>query len=498
MDCLLTDLVRSGKPRLALNLYHKQFTKRALPLHIPAFLALLKACTQLKDLQSGCHIHADIVRNQVLSLDGRDEVFLGNKLVDMYAKCGSLEKSQQVFDMLTHRDIVSWNALLAGYNLQGHGVEVLKVIQKILIDGLSPDVVTFVLLSKICETTGSIVQGQDVHSHTVRVGELEKDSVVGNALVDMYAKCGALRKAQEVFNEIQIRDVVSWNVLIAGYTQHGNGEEALTCLEDMKSNGFGPDAVTFLCILKACGILGAIEKGESIHNDIVRDGWLERHSLIGNALVDMYAKCGAIAKAQIVFDELPIQALVSWNSLIAGYAQVGKDELAFDTFNEMIRQGIVPDLITCTILLTTCSHSGLLEKGQMYFASMSTCFGIRPTVEHHTCVIDLFGRAGHFEKVQTLVDEMPYSENHTTWLTVLGACHKWTNVKLGKLAFDHSIQLDENEAAAYVLMRNIYTAAGRREDADKIKAMGVEKKAWEERYDSEDGSVEATGMLLLG
>eukprot|EP00250_Pteridium_aquilinum_P020273 c24766_g7_i2 orf=1-354(-) len=118
----------------------------------------------------------------------------------------------------------------------------------------------------------------------------------------MYAKCGMLQKAQEVFDELSTRDLVSWNTLIAGYVDHGHGKEALSCFKQMQLRGFSPNAITFACILKACGSIRALEKGEEVHAHIMREHWLERDVVVGSALVDMYARCGALEKAQEVFD----------------------------------------------------------------------------------------------------------------------------------------------------------------------------------------------------
>ena len=130
-------------------------------------------------------------------------------------------------------------------------------------------------------------------------------------MVDMYVKCGAPKKAQEVFNELPIRDDVSWNALISGYVQHGLGDEALKCFDLMKIDGFSPNALTYVSILKACAIVRSLEIGEGIASDIRKKGLLQKDMSVGTALVDMYAKFGELEKAQKVFDELPVTTIVS-------------------------------------------------------------------------------------------------------------------------------------------------------------------------------------------
>jgi pentatricopeptide repeat protein len=294
----------------------------------------------------------------------------------------------------------------------------------------------------------------------------------------MYCKCGELLKAHELFNELPFRSVVSWSALIAGYVQHGDSEQAMDCFEQMQVHGLTPDSVTLMCMLKACSSIGASVKGQEIHVDIIREGFLNENNAIGNSLVDMYVKCGMFEEAQDVFEELAIEDVVSWNALLAGYAQLGKDEIVFTLFEKMIGNTKTPNLVTFTILMNACSRTGQLEKGQSCIGIMSNMYKIIPDLDHCTCIIDLFARAGHLDKATVVIEEMPFSPSVTVWHTMLGACHKWENVMLGRFAFEHAIQLDAEDAAPYICMINIYHMTGELEDANKIEEMRVEKQAW--------------------
>ena len=161
-------------------------------------------------------------------------------------------------------------------------------------EGFSPDVVTFMCILKACGNIGAIDEGKQIHEKIRnKKGLLEKDIMLATSVVDMYAKCGALAKAQEVVNDLPVRNTVCWNALITGYAQKGQYDEVLNCYKSMKNDGLSPDIVTFICILKACGSRRNIDKGEQIHDEIQRRGLLEKDSVLGNALVDMYAKCGS-------------------------------------------------------------------------------------------------------------------------------------------------------------------------------------------------------------
>ena len=148
--------------------------------------------------------------------------------------------------------------------------------------------------------------------------------------MDMYAKCGEMTNAKDMFNSLSVQDVISWNTLISGYIQAGQCSEALDCMQRIYCECLSPDSVTFICILKACGTIGATNKGKQIHDKIRRRGLLEKDITLGNALLDMYTRCGMLSRAQKVLEELPARDVVSWNTLISGYVQHAQTQ---ETFN---------------------------------------------------------------------------------------------------------------------------------------------------------------------
>eukprot|EP00250_Pteridium_aquilinum_P021062 c25021_g11_i1 orf=1-684(-) len=228
----------------------------------------------------------------------------------MYAKCGELAKAMLEFEKLLVRDVVSWNVLIAGFVQHGHGERALDCFQEMRHEGVTANAITLAYMLKACGCIRACGKGQEIHAQIAKDGLLEADIVVGTALVDMYVKCGLLGRAQEVFDELVIRDVITWNTLITGYSHQGNAEEVFNCFERMQHERFSPNIVTFICVLRACGTIGVINKGQAIHARILKEGLLEKDTVISNALVDMYAKCGAFAEAEKVFDELPIRDVV--------------------------------------------------------------------------------------------------------------------------------------------------------------------------------------------
>jgi pentatricopeptide repeat protein len=302
-------------------------------------------------------------------------------------------------------------------------------------------------------------------------GLLKEDMVLGAALMDMYAKHGMLARAREVLEELMVRDVVVWNVLIAGYARQGQCHEASNCLSWLSC---APDEATFICILSACGKIGAVDKGKQIHAEIVRRGLLETSLVLGNGLVDMYAKCGMLSKARQILDELPTRDVVSWNSLIAGYAQYGHGHEVLNCFEWMQCEGLDPDEVTCVCVLAACCRSGLVDEAEAILAEMGDKYGIAPSLELCTYMVAILGCIGRFDKALSMIEALRYAGYATVWVALLGACSKWGNAKLAKLAFDRAVQIDRSCAAAYVIMANIFAALGMQEEARNVKAMRLE------------------------
>jgi pentatricopeptide repeat protein len=224
-------------------------------------------------------------------------------------------------------------------------------------------------------------------------------------------------------------------------------------------------------MLKACGDTESIDKAEGIYDEIVNNGFLHKDPILGTALVDMYAKCGILLKAQEVLEQLPMQDVVSWNALIAGQALQCQGYEALNTFYSMQRQGICPNKVTFLCVLSACCHSGLWNEAKQILDNMMRSYGIKPNIEHLTCMLVVLGYAGKFDQAMAMIEAMPYFDDPTVWLTLLGACKKWGNVKLGRLAFDQVIQLHTSCATPYVLMAELFWACGMTEDAKYVEGM---------------------------
>ncbi|MCO5580390.1 hypothetical protein L7F22_034256 [Adiantum nelumboides] len=283
-------------------------------------LSALRTCAKVKDLSLGTRLHGDILRRGLLHK-------FSDALVNMYARYGALDKAKEVFDLCKIRNIFTWTSLIAGFVEKGRAIDALVYYERMQHEGISPIAVTFTCILKACCSVGAVDKGEQIHDEIAKQGLLQINPMLGNALVNMYAKCGALKKAKQVLEDLPTRNVNTWCALITGYSHEGKGEQALDSFERMQHEGLSPDPITFTCILKACGSTGAMNKGEQIHNEILEQNLLENNVELGTALVDMYVKCGALEKARDVLKELPVRNVISWSALIAAAGMKNEEEI---------------------------------------------------------------------------------------------------------------------------------------------------------------------------
>lgn len=346
--------------------------------------------------------------------------------------------------------------------------------------GVRPDKFTFPFVLKACAELMAIWLGSAAHAHVVKFG-LSFDTIVRTELMVMYAKFGDLGSADYAFENMRKRDLVSWNALIAVYAQDGHADKAFKVFDRMDAAGVAPDSVTLASVLSACGYLGSLEFGVRLHRRIVEQG-IEMNVFVENALLDMYAKCGSMETASRVFCDMRERNVVSWSTMIGGYAINGESEKAFALFSQMRNEGVRPNHVTLLAVLTACSHSGLISQGWSYFKYMAQPNSdLIPRIEHYACMVDLLGRSGHLQQAYDFIKCMPIEPDTGVWGAMLGACTIHRNIELGQIVADQLFSLAADAASYHVLLSNIYAAAGRWDDVEKVrqrmKDKGVKKVA---------------------
>jgi pentatricopeptide repeat protein len=284
----------------------------------------------------------------------------------------------------------------------------------------------------------------------------------------MYAKCGAIDDAQRVFNKMPTHDAVSWTAMILGHVKCGQGHKALEVFQQMQQEGVLPNSVTFVGVVNACASLVVLEEGRRAHEQIIQSGW-DSDVKVGNCLIDMYAKCGSMEDAQRVFNKMPSHDVVSWNAILGGCAMHGHGNEALKHFEQMCEEGVQPDDITFVCLLSACSHADLVDEGMRCYASMTTVYMVSAKLEHYTCMVDLLGRAGYLQEAENMIKTMPHKQHVNVWKDLLGACRIHGNVEMGECVAEQFLELEPENAVDYVLLSNIYAAAGNRHLCENVE-----------------------------
>ncbi|KAH7422239.1 hypothetical protein KP509_13G098600 [Ceratopteris richardii] len=400
-NALIAGYAKEGCGRKAL-FYFELMQEHGITPNTRTFVSSLKACGILAICDKGQELHAEIVRRGLL----QEHNFVGNALLDMYAKCGLVAQAREVFCELSIRDAITWNALVVGHANCGYIQEACKYLELMKSDGNSLNSSILLLIMKACTMNKAIESGLQLHSETIMIGFIDNDLAIGITLVDMYASSGWFEEAQRVLQVYCIQEVAAWTALINGYVYYDFNREALECFNEMQEKGISPNHITFVCCLKACSNIRAFEKGQEIHNEINQLAMLEDNLPLGNALLDMYAKCGYVSKVKEVFDVLSSRDIVSWTALLGGYIDSGYSDEALKLFNQMKREGTTPDAVTYVFVLKACANIGAGEEGMKIHEEISEMCLLEKDLVTANALIDMYSNCGMLSKAWAVFDEL--------------------------------------------------------------------------------------------
>ncbi|URD79404.1 PPR repeat [Musa troglodytarum] len=557
-----------GWTRIKLRYYRLSALASFNGYQMPYYKAVLQGL-QLHALTLSCGLH--------------DHPSLLPRLTSLYITFGLLPDAHTLVFSSHSLEVLHWNLLISAYMKDDRPSDALLAYRQLVQTGIQPDRFTYPSVFKACGDVLDLEFGKEVH-RSINDSCMEWNIFVQNALIAMYAKCGALGFARKLFDEMPERDVVSWNTMVSGYAsrgiwekafqlfeqmravgsevnsvtwntivgghlQRGNPREALRLISEVTTHGSGVDFVTLVVGLSACSHVGSLKLGKEIHGfatrccsdgiesvrnalitipsrgsffiirDMVQSGvqpnyvtvvtylalcarvanlqhgqelhcYITKHDfkgylLLWNSLIDMYSKSGRILVARRVFDLLTNRDQVSYTSMIAGYGIQGEGTAALKLFYQMTDSGIKPDHINMVAVLSACSHSRLVSQGQKLFKMMIDSYGIAPQMEHYSCMVDLFARAGLVKKAEELLHKAPLPPTAAMWAALVGACQVYENTEIGERAAKKLLEMGTDNPGHYVLIANMYAAAGCWDELAKVRTLmrdlGVRKSpglAW--------------------
>ncbi|XP_022767453.1 pentatricopeptide repeat-containing protein At2g37310 [Durio zibethinus] len=428
-----------------------------------------------------------------------EDIFVSNGLITYYSKCEEFGLARKVFDKMGERDIVSWNSMISGYS-QGGFYEECKALYKDMVDSLEfrPNRVTVLSVLQACGQSNDLILGMEIHRFIVE-NSIEMDVMVCNALIALYAKCGSLDYASELFDGMSDKDEVTygsliygcmfhgftnkamelfrklkhpvlstWNSLISGLFQNKQYDGILDLVLEMQASGFRPNAVTLSIILPTFLYFSNLKGGKEIHAYAVRNNF-DCNIYVVTSLIDTYAKLGYLLGAQRVFDQSKCRSLMVWTAIIAAYAAHGDVNAALGYFHKMLNNGMQPDPVTFTALLSACAHSGMVDEAQKIFDAMLRGYGVSHSVEHYACMVGALSRAGRLSEATEFISKMPIEPNAKVWGALLHGASVCGDAELGKLICDHLFEIEPENTGNYIIMANLYSQAGRWKEADMIR-----------------------------
>ncbi|XP_060180242.1 pentatricopeptide repeat-containing protein At3g22690 [Lycium barbarum] len=501
--CLISGYAKREKAEEAVLLFFEMIEEGIMPNSV-TMVCVISACAKLGDLGL-----AESVCGYIGKAGLKVNSVMVNALVDMYMKCGSMGKAKKIFEECVDRNLVLYNTILSNYVRLGMVREALDVLGEMLsCRGPRPDRVS--LLSSISASTemADVFLGKQCHAYVLRNG-LENWDSIGNAMIDMYMKCGSQEWACRVFDQMSNKTVVSWNSLIAGFLRNGDVEAACRTFNDMpesdlvswntvigglvqhsmfedaihlfrvmQNEGIKADRVTMVSVASACGYLGANDLAKWIYN------YIEKYEIhldmqLSTALVDMFARCGDPASAMKVFTKMKERDVSAWTAAIGAMAMEGNGKRAVELFYEMLREGVEPDQVVFVAVLTACSHGGLVQEGMKIFKTMKEIHGISAQIVHYGCIVDMFGRAGLLKEAVDIIKNMPMKPNDAVWGAFLAACKMHKNNEMATYAVDMISESYPDKVGIHVLLSNIYALGGKWTDVAKVrmsmKERGIKK-----------------------
>ncbi|KAK4256241.1 hypothetical protein QN277_009131 [Acacia crassicarpa] len=468
-NAIIVGYVQQEDETEAFNLFQRMIDHGVVADEV-SLTSILSACGNVKILEGGLQIHCLSVK---LGLERR--LCAGSALIDMYSKCGAIVDAQKVFSCMPEWNVVSLNALIAGY-VHDNTKEAFNLFHKMLTMGLEPSEVTFASLIDACRPQ-NITLGMQIHCVILKKGLLCGSEFLGVSLLGIYMDSKRIADANVLFSEfLNLKSRVLWTALISGHTQNDCNEEALALFWKMLENNILPDQATFVSVLRACALLSSLQDGKKIHSLIFHTGF-DSDELSSGALIDMYAKCGDVRSSEQVFKEMSSKNnAISWNSMIVGFAKNGYAGNALNIFNKMTQSRVMPDDVTFLGVLTACSHAGWVPEGRQIFDMMINQYGIQPREDHYACMVDLLGRWGFLKEAEEFIDKLDVESNARIWASFLGACSIHGDEKRGQQAAENLIKLEPQNSAPYVLLANIYAASGHWNAARSLRKTMIEKE----------------------
>ncbi|XP_031484054.1 pentatricopeptide repeat-containing protein At2g17210-like [Nymphaea colorata] len=466
------------------------------------YSSIFKVCASSGLIEQGGCVHGIVIKNGFDS-----ETSVANSIMGFYNSCGMTASARNLFRFMLSRDCVSWTVVMAGYIEDGTADEALHIFTQARSAGLEPNISTLVLVLRACCILEARQEGKQVHGLSIRNGYSSVLSIE-NSLLNFYAKCGDIRDAVNLFDQMLERDVITWSTIITGCVENGQAHFGLQMFKEMwVSDDINPDGLTMVGAIRVCSSLGDVSELKKMHSCVVKLGF-ESDVFMGNSLIDAYSKCDGIDEARLVFFNMKFRNKVSWNSIISGSVYTASYVEALMLFRLMRQEGTEADEVTMVNLLQSSKYIGdgnqcksvhtviirrgletphvlnsimdaymkceLLEIAKRVFNGMTN----RNLVSWSTLIAGFNHCSKPHEAIHTFREMILSGEkpNFITMLSVLEACTLLASLQQGKWAHGFVIRNGfEKEVAVGTAILNMYAKCGDVVLAKKVFDLTPEK-----------------------
>ncbi|MCO5613447.1 hypothetical protein L7F22_067723, partial [Adiantum nelumboides] len=410
-------------------------------------------------------LHADAKR-----LGYTSDAFVSNALFSAYGKCGAIVEAEHVFLSILPYDEISWSMIISAHVKSGQGEKALWLYREALKNMIAPGPLMYIVAFQACSALAEKVEqasnaistkkaaleiGRALHADADKKG-YASEIPVGNTLIRMYGKCGAVEDAENAFNALCQHDMVSFSSLFFVFFKHNEEDKAFSLCSQLLNQNPTLNSVTNICILQTAGTMGNLKMVHYLQYGVICAG-LEGDLNLAATLMHSYGNCGCMKDVEEFLLELPRPHMSSWNACISGHAGEGSLLATMSSFNQLKLAGVKPDRVTLLSVISCCSHAGVIVEGFDLLTTMWKEYDVRPDMKHYGALLDLLGRAGVFSRLKDVLSKMPMEADRFIWMSVLSSCRRHGNRELADYVFDNAVCLQPADGTAYVLMSNFYT-----------------------------------------
>lgn len=396
---------------------------------LQCYSEMLHACASKRSLKDGKAIHGQVIKKGI-----EPDLHLWVSFVNVYAKSGETLYARKVLDDMPERDVVSWTALIRGFEAEGHDSDAINLFSEMKKDGIIPNEFTLAIGLTACSHDQNLWFGKQLHAEAIKVGFLS-DLYVGSNLVGLYAKCGKMELANSAFISMPEKNSVAWNALLSGYAEV-DGEKVLKLFRRMAKTGMELGKFTLSVVLKGCTNLGKLREGQTMHSLVIKTG-CDFDDFLGCSLVYMYSKCGLAIDALNVFLRIREPDVVTWTAIITCLDLQGQWQEASNLFNLMMCRGVQPNEFSFTTILSSATQLADLRYGESIHGCICK-FGHECDVSVGNALITMYTKNGQMQESYQVFEAIKVRDV-ISWNACLSGFHDLEDSNLGPRIFQQML-----------------------------------------------------------